>query len=531
MQAVSENVFCFEDCTLDLRYGVLRRGDREIDLRPKSFAVLRYLVENAGRLVSKDELIEVIWPNVNVTDGSLTRCVSDLRRALGDGEERLIKTVPRRGYRFAAAVSRRANGAGSAAPMSEAISTIPRLSIVVLPFLNLNGDPQQDYIADVITEELTSSLSRIHGSFVIARSTAFTYKGRGVDVKQVGEDLGVRYVLEGSEQHTSARVRVNVQLIDAETGAHLWSDRFELDRTDLLRMQDEIVTHLARALHLELIKFEATRVASSHAGAPEAEDVALRCDAELNKWMRAGGPSAGEPEAAYRLCERALSLDGSNVRALIIMADLLSVRVMGSRSTDPQADLERADELASRAIAADPNHYWAHYCKAAVLLLKKQTEAALVEADRSLALNPSFVPSYWVLCAANRHLGRPERAIEYADTAIRLSPRDPILFIFYLHKGLSYFALGKNADAIDWLRRVLAAAPGFVEATAWLAAALALDGQEIEARKALEQYLTAGRMKTMAQWKTRRQEADTPFYWAFRERLDEGIRKAGMPQE
>jgi tetratricopeptide (TPR) repeat protein len=296
-------------------------------------------------------------------------------------------------------------------------------------------------------------------------------------------------------------------------------------------MQDEVVTHLARVLHRVLITLEATRVASPHAGAPEAEDVALRSDAELNKWVRAGGYSAGEPEAAYRLCERALSLDGSNVRALIIMADLLSQRVIASRSTDPGADLGRADELASRAIAASPNHYWAHYCKAAVLLLQKRTEAALVEADRSLALNPSFTPSFWVLCAAHRHLGRPERTIEYADTAIRLSPRDPLLFAFYLQKGLAYFALGKNADAIDWLRRVRASAPGVPELEAWLAAALALDGQEIEARKALEQYLTAGRMKTIAQWKTRRQEADTPFYWAFRERLDEGLRKAGMPQE
>jgi TolB-like protein len=531
MQAIGDKVFCFEDCTLDVRSGVLRRGERTIDLRPKSFEMLRYLVENSGRLVSKDELIEVIWPNVNVTDGSLTRCMSDLRQALGDGEQRFIKTVPRRGYRFAAAVSLRANGARSPAPTSEPISTTPRLSIVVLPFMNLNGDPQQDYIADVITEELTSGLSRIHGSFVIARTTAFTYKGRWVDVKQVGKDLGVRYVLEGSAQHTDARIRVNAQLIDAQTGAHLWADRFDADRTDLLRMQDEVVTHLARALHRELITFEATRVASLHPGLLEAEDVALRCDAELNKWVSAGAYIAGEPEVAYRLCERALSLDGSNVRALIIMADLLSLRVLVSRSTDPEADLGRADELASRAIAAASNHYWAHYSKAAVLLAQRRTEAAFVQAERSLALNPSFTPSYGILCSANRFLGRPERAIECADTAIRLSPRDPFLFLYYLQKAHAYFALGKNADAIDWLRRVRAAAPGFPVPDALLAAVLALDGQDFEARKALEQYLTAGPMKTLAQWKTRRQEADTPFYLAVRERLDEGLRKAGMPQE
>jgi TolB-like protein/Tfp pilus assembly protein PilF len=531
MRARGKKSYCFQGFTIDLKRGCLRDADDEIELRPKSFEVLRYLVENAGRLVSKDELVRAVWPEVVVTDNSLTRCVSDVRQALRDSDQRTIKTVPRRGYLFAAAVSLQANDAGSPPPSAEAISVPPRLSIVVLPLVNMRGDPQQDYIADVITEELTSSVSRIYGSFVIARSTAFTYKGKAVDVKQVGKDLGVRYVLEGSEQHTDTRVRVNVQLIDAKTGAHLWADQFDLDRHDLLRTQEEVVTRLARALEMELVTLEATRIASEHANNPDAEDFALRCDAEVNRWICAGGYSAGEPEVARRLGERALELDPNNVRALIIMADLLALGVLASHSSDDEADLRRADELVSRALAADPNHYWAHYSKAAVLLAQKQTEAALVEADRSLSLNPSFTPSYSILCAANRFLGRPEKAIECADAALRLSPRDPIASTYYLQKGLAYFALRKNDEAIDWLNRAHAAAPGLLELQALLAAVLALDGRLAEARKALEQYVTRGRMRTIARWKGRRQGADTPYYLADRARLYEGLRKAGMPDE
>src|SRR5262249_12878092 len=221
MQAVSENVFCCEDCTLDLRCGVLRRGDRAIDLRPKSFEVLRYLVENAGRLVSKDELIEAVWPSVNVTDGSLARCVSDVRQALDDGEQRFIKTVPRRGYRFAAAVCLHAQEPKQPTP---ALPHKP--SIAVLPFLNMTGDSQQDYFADGIVEEIITALSRMHWLFVIASNSSFIYRGRAVDMMRVGRELGARYLLEGGVRRTANRVRITARLVDASTGAPLWANRF-----------------------------------------------------------------------------------------------------------------------------------------------------------------------------------------------------------------------------------------------------------------------------------------------------------------
>src|SRR5580700_579491 len=219
----------------------------------------------------------------------------------------------------------------------EMSATTPRLSIVVLPFANLSGDPGQDYLADVLTEGLTTGLSRISGTFVIARSTAFTYKGKPADVKQIGRDLGVRYVLEGSEQHSGNQVRVNAQLIDAETGAHLWADQFDADRTDLLQMQDEIVTRLARAMQIQLVAVDAARVTRTRPGNLDAEDLALRCEAGVYN----SPPGSAEHTAAFDLCDRALHIDNGNVFALTGMTMRHILPVIDAQSSDRQADIRR----------------------------------------------------------------------------------------------------------------------------------------------------------------------------------------------
>ena len=213
----------------------------------------------------------------------------------------------------------------------EVSATTPRLSIVVLPFANLSGDPAQDYLADVLTEGLTTSLSRISGTFVIARSTAFTYKGKPVDVKQIGRDLGVRYVLEGSEQHSGNQVRVNAQLIDAETGAHLWADQFDADRADLLQMQDEIVTRLARAMQIQLVAVDAARVTRTRPGNLDAEDLALRCEAGM--YNSPEGPQNSRLRSTF--CDRALHIDNGNVFALTGMTMRHIIPVVEAQSTRP----------------------------------------------------------------------------------------------------------------------------------------------------------------------------------------------------
>ena len=413
----------------------------------------------------------------------------------------------------------------------EMSATTPRLSIVVLPFANLSGDPAQDYLADVLTEGLTTGLSRISGTFVIARSTAFTYKGKPVDVKQVGKDLGVRYVLEGSEQQSGDRVRVNAQLIDAETGAHLWADQFDADRANLLQMQDEIVTRLARALEIQLSAVDAARVVQTRPGNLDAEDLARRCKA--GDWNAV--PLGKEWEAAYALCARALQIDDRNVTALGRMAWWHILPVIEAQSPDPQAAIRQADELASRALAIDPNDYWAHFSKAGVLMAQNRHEEAIVQAERSLALNPSFIEGYEPLCLANNFLGRPDRAIEAADKAIRLSPRDPYILGNYHNKGWAFFMKEQDGQAIEWLRRTAAAAPGAEPFTyLLLASAYALTGQQAEAQDELKRYLSLSRTKTTTIAQLRKQQlslADNPKWVAYNERLFEGLRKAGMPEE
>jgi adenylate cyclase len=406
-------------------------------------------------------------------------------------------------------------------------SPAPRLSIVVLPFSNLTGDAAQDYLGDVITEELTTSLSRIPHSFVIARSTAFTYKGKAVDVREIGRDLGVRYILEGSQEQGGNRVRVNAQLIDADTGAHLWADQFDAGRTDLLEMQDEIVTRLSRALQIRLIEVDAAHVARTHPGDPDAEQLAMRCETVLANSQ----PGSVETEEGYSLCERALERDERNVRALVNLSFKFIDRILTMQSTNRDADIRQADELVSRALAIDPNVYGVHFAKAEILLAQEHFDEAIVEAERSLALNPSFVSAYSALCIASSFLGRPQQATDYADKAIRLSPRDPILYAFYLEKGFALSLLHQDDQAIGWLRRAGAAAPQWPLPQALLAAELSLTGREAEAHDVLKRYLSLSgtRARTIAQWKGQ-MPSNNPLFLAYAARLVDGLRRAGLPE-
>ncbi len=269
-------------------------------------------------------------------------------------------------------------GATRSAPVASNSPTgveAAHLSIVVLPFTNVSNDPSQDYLADALTNELTTALARIRNSFVIARNTAFTYKGKPVNAKAIGKDLAVRYVLEGSVQPSGNQVRVNAQLIDADSGTHLWAEQFDTARADLLQMQDEIVTHLARALDIQLMDAEAARLKRAPATDLNAEDLALRCTAAEIK----AGFIGKEADAGYQLCEQALDADPNNVRALGILSVKFWVPVAVGRSADPKADLKRADELVSQALALDPNYAPAHVLKAFILNIQGRLDEAIAE--------------------------------------------------------------------------------------------------------------------------------------------------------
>ena len=359
------------------------------------------------------------------------------------------------------------------------------LSVVVLPFTNLSGDPSQDYFADGITDNLTTDLSRIRNSFVIARNTAFTYKGKSIDAKEIGKELGVRYVLEGSVQRDQDRVRVNAQLIDADRGAHLWADHFDTARADLLQIQDEIVARLAYALGFELLEAETQR--NTLSANSDADDLAMRCTTAVRK----AGYFGKEADAGYRLCEQALDADPNNVRALTTLAAKFYLPVMLNRTADPRASLKRADELASRALAVDANSGVAHYAKGQVLRAAPGTQGAerrfddaIAEYERALALDPNDANTFAALSSTYFWLRQPEKAIEFMDKAIRLSPHDPALFFWYFMKSWAYLALQQYDQAIEWTRRSIAINPNYPLSYGVIATAFALTGHEAEARDA-----------------------------------------------
>jgi len=415
------------------------------------------------------------------------------------------------------------------APAKPVPAEAARLSIVVLPFANLSGDPSQDYFADGITEDLTTDLSRIRNSFVIARNTAFTYKGKSIDAKEIGKELGVRYVLEGSVRRDQDRVRVNAQLIDAHGGAHLWADQFDTTRVNLLQMQDEIVARLANALGFELVKAETQRSALSTN--PDAMDLAMRCTAAVRK----AGYLGKEAEPGYRLCEQALDADPNNVYALLTLSSKFYLPVILNLSADPRADRKRADELVSRALVVDANSSAAHFIKGQVLRTEMRFDDAIAGYERALALDPNNAYAVAGLGETYITLGQYEKAIEFEDKAIRLSPHDPALSFWYWDKSIDYFGLQQYDQAIEWARRSIAINPNFAHPHGILAAALALTGHEADARDALERYTALRKFKSIAAAKAALPPPSADPRAASLDRLNariiEGLRKAGMPEE
>ena len=421
----------------------------------------------------------------------------------------------------------------AAAVTDEKPAQTPSLSIVILPFANLSGDPAQDYLADALTDELTTSIARIPLTFVIARNTAFTYKDKPVDAKAIGKDLGVRYVLEGSMQPSAARVRVNVQLIDADSGAHLWAEQFDTPRADVLQTQDEIVSRLAHALQFQLTDAEAARLKRTSAANPGGEDLALQCLAAVRKAPEA---VSKEAEAGFRLCEQALSLDPDNVLALAVLSIRFWQPVSHDLSDYPKADLKRGDELVSKALALDPTFAYGHVFKAEILRDQGRFEEANAEAERALELDPTAVDAYAQLAFNALELGEYEKNLENLDKAIRLSPHDPSLHYWYASKANAHFALKQYDQAIEWARRAIAIDPTFRQSHPTLIAALGWTGRQAEAHEAIQRYLALfpGGPGTIAAWKAvkaQKTNSDSdPRVLEFWDRLIEGLRKAGLPE-
>jgi TolB-like protein/class 3 adenylate cyclase len=405
----------------------------------------------------------------------------------------------------------------------EALSSRPRLSIVVLPFTNIGGDAEQDYFADGVTEILTTDLSRIGGSTVIARSTAFTYKGKRVDLKQIGRELGVRYVLEGSVQRGGGRLRVNVQLIDAETGSHLWAERFDKPVADLFDMQDEITARLANQLGTQLVTVEARRAV--HAPDPDSMDLYFQAMARWNE-----GRSLSQLTTSRALFERALALDPGNIEALVGIGGVDYQLGNSFMTSDRPARLAAAEAALTRVLSQTPNHAPALALLAGVHAATNRPEQGIAEAERAIALDRNVALGHAAIALAKSFIGRSAETEAHIIEALRLSPRDINAFGWMMCAGLGKFYLGRDDEALVWLRRSVDTNRNYPLAYFFLAATLAELGRQSEAEAAARSGLALAPGFTVARFRAG-PSSDNPIYLQQRERLCRGMRRAGVPAE
>jgi adenylate cyclase len=401
----------------------------------------------------------------------------------------------------------------------------PRLSIVVLPFANLSNDAEQQYFADGITEDVTTDLSRIRQMFVISRNTAFTYRNKPIDTKQIGRELGARYVLEGSVRRWGDRIRVNAQLIDAETDAHLWPERFDGDTSDLFGLQDEVTSRIAVTLSVELVRAEAARSTQN----PDVLDYILR-----GRAVGAQSPSRENRAEGIGMFERALALDPGSVEAQSRLAIALAARVMDNMTDTPDADLKRAEGLAEEALAVTPDGSLAHLAKGQVLRARRRFAEAISEYETVLASDRNSVHSIWNIGQCKLFTGSIAETIPLVERAIRLSPRDPHIGTFYQLIGLVHLLQSHTEEAVIWLERARNAIPAHSGIRAYLASAYALKGETeragielAEARRlgGDNRYASLARLRAVGYWGVPKiRELFEATYFV-------GLRKAGMPEE
>jgi len=402
------------------------------------------------------------------------------------------------------------------------------LSVVVLPFANLSTNPEQEYFADAITEDLTTDLSRISGSFVIAPMTAFTYKGKAVAAQQIGSAFGVRYVLNGSVQRTDHHVQVNVQLIDAQSGAQLWADRLESDRADLVKGQKEITGRLARTLNLELTEAVHRRAEQAGVVDIDAQDFLLR------GWALYYRPaSASVRQAALQAFERALELDPESIDGRIGIGTVLADDLVLSFSNSRDQDIARADQVLSEALERALNRSMAHFAMGVLRRVENRLGDSKIELETAIALDRNNARALQQLGLTLMWLGQPERAIPEIEKAIRLNPYDPNIASYYWALGSSNLVSGRIDDAANLLEKARAANPRFFFVHLWLAAPLALREELDEAKSALTQSLKLRpEISSLAQWRAEYPWYANPQFVAVAEpTLYAGLRRAGFPEE
>jgi TolB-like protein len=516
--------YLFEEYAFDTDRRELHRGADVVSIAPQVFDLLDYLIRNRERVVSKDDLINAIWNGRIVSDAALTTRLNAARSAIGDtGEgQRLIKTLPRKGFRFVGPVVEAQGPAGAATadnsiePPKPALTLPNKPSIAVLPFTNLSGDPEQDYFADGMVDEITTALSRFKSLFVIARNSSFTYKGRAVDIKKVGRELGVRYVLEGSVRKAAGKVRITGQLIDAMTGAHIWADRFEGDLSDVFAVQDEVAVNVVSAIQPKLLQTEMD-LAARRPNNLSAYDLCLRAQ-HLQSWTRGGSAES------LRLASRALEIDPRCGFAATLAGECHLRNARHGWAADPKSEIAEGFRFLRLALSIDGN------ATLALSMLGRATasfsgdfDTAKEMVDRAVALNPNSFRAWEERGWAYLTAGQPEEAIRSFERRIRLSPFDPLLFATFAGMSVAFIGLGRFDEAVSAAKKAVRQNPLFPFTYRCLASALAHLGREVEAREAVAGLLELEPDFRISERVARGDVLGLQLY------ID-GLRKAGLPE-
>ncbi len=476
-------IYQFEDYCLNLDRQELRRGIERIHVDPQVLDLLQYIIRNRERVVSKDDLIEHVWRGRIVSDSTITSRITSTRQAIGDSgnQQRLIRTIARKGIRFIGEVrcDQSSPGRGATAIVPVALSAVsPPLttkpSIAVLPFENMSSDSEQQFFADGIAEDIITALSHYSSLFVIARNSSFSFKGRAVDVKHVGRVLGVRYVIEGSLRKSGNRVRVTAQLIEAETGHHVWAERYDRDLAEIFAVQDEIT--------------QATTIAVAPAIADAEQQRAMRKPpASLDAWeiyqrglWHLGKGSAEDNTLAETFFRQAVDLDPIFAGGYIGLSAVLS-RAKGTQGEE--------EALARRAVALDGGNAEAHARLALALLARGDHPGASSQAKQSLTICPNLAAGHGALGVFLAYSGRPKAGLVALETCIRLDPRAPTLVNRLNQIALAHYFWRDYEAAAEAAERAIRSFPEFPSPYRWLAAALGQLGRTVEGKEALEKAI------------------------------------------
>jgi TolB-like protein/Flp pilus assembly protein TadD len=518
-------LFLFDNICIDTDRRELHRDGGLQPVEPQVFDLLEFLIRNRDHLVSRDDLLAAVWGGRIVSESTLASRINAARTAIGDNgqDQRLIRTILRKGIRFVGTVREEQRNDAEHAPnyaaepaRSSGLPLPDRPSIAVLPFSNMSGDPTQDYFSDGISEDIITGLSKLRWFFVIARNSSFVYKDKSVDIRQVGRELGVRYVLEGSIRKSGGRVRITVQLIGAETGKHLWAERYDRDLTDIFALQDEITKNVVAAIEPRLLEAEGIR--SQHRSPEDlgAWDMLIR--ANFLFWRL----TKDESQVAITFLKQLVERHPFYAPAHSMLAFVLLVsRQGGWHMMEPQ--VTQAASLAARAVQLDDSDPWAHLALGFVAFTRRNTDESVEEFQRALDLNPNFAAAHGFLGCALAFDGRSEQAIGHIERAIRMSPHDPQNALLNAALAAAHYQAGRYAEAIGFGRKAIQQRFELTNGHRIYVASLAQAGRIDEARAALARLQELHPENSIA-WI----ERNVPYTPAPMAKFLDGFRKAGL---